>query len=881
MTNRTTKLLMAGASPLLLLLAAAPALAQSTGTQDVETVVVTGQLLSSNGLMNAAPISKERSTITSDFLQTALPAGQTVFQALNYMPGVNFTNNDPYGTSGGNIRVHGQDGNHVSLTLDGMPLNDTGNYAIYTNQMIDPEVIDRVSVNQGSTDVDSPTAAATGGVIAIKSDNPHDQFGAELVTSGGTDADQRYFVRVDSGAVGPWGTTGYVTYSYQSNDKFKGPGYLRKVEANFKLYQDLGSLGWMSLAGHWNSNRNNSFYGLDYVPSTAGFASNLIGTADIIKNPNGSGYAANPANTTGANFSGTGWDRDYLYTCPYTAPVQGHADSTMTGCGNFYRGKINPSDTGNLRFQSLFNLTDQLSLAWDANVQYVLANGGGLFSFPEGLAVPGLSSSAANTARQIVGASAGGTGTIASKAYGCVAGVGCDLNGDSDLLDNVELYQPSTTNTRRWGTNVSLIYRFDDDNTVQAAYTLDYGLHRQTGTTSFIDPVSGPYDPFAGLRDKQHEVLDATGVPLRYRDRKSKAILNQAAFDYEGKYLDDSLRASLGFRLPFLERDLNQYCYEQAGSSTAYCTTGVPVQTNSDGTVSFAPGASATHYAPPGHITKRYNRFLPHLGLTYLPFGDMHQFFGSYTQEIAAPRTDNLYQSQKDANGQYTTFLNTRPETSTTYQLGYRYLVSDIQAALVLWNSQVKNRIVSSYDQTTNAYFDHNVPGINFWGVDLEGNYLLGDQWTFYGNASYTRARIMSDIAVGGGNVPTLNKQLSETPKWSTTGRVTYRPIADLTLGASVKYVGRRYQTEDNNAWVPDYYTVSADINYQLDSLGLPNSSLRFNADNLFNKHYFGSLGTQTCWTPYTTGSISGCTSYPYAYEGAPQTFQVTLTLRY
>ena len=33
------------------------------------------------------------------------------------------------------------------------------------------------------------------------------------------------------------------------------------------------------------------------------------------------------------------------------------------------------------------------------------------------------------------------------------------------------------------------------------------------------------------------------------------------------------LQLSLGFRDPFLERDLNQYCYVQAGSSTAYCTT--------------------------------------------------------------------------------------------------------------------------------------------------------------------------------------------------------------------------------------------------------------------------------------------------------------------
>ena len=170
MTNRLTRLLMVSASPLLL---ATPALAQSTGTQEVESVTVSAnQLASGNGLMNAAPISKEQSTISGEFLNTALPAGQTVFQALNYMPGVNFTNNDPYGSSGGNIRVHGQDGNHVSLTLDGMPLNDTGNYAIYTNQMIDPEVIDRVSVNQGATDVDSPAPSPSARLLGAAANSP-------------------------------------------------------------------------------------------------------------------------------------------------------------------------------------------------------------------------------------------------------------------------------------------------------------------------------------------------------------------------------------------------------------------------------------------------------------------------------------------------------------------------------------------------------------------------------------------------------------------------------------------------------------------------------------------------------------------------------------
>ena len=893
---RFTKKLLAGVCPVAILaapfaLTVTPALAQSTGTQEMETVVVTGTKVQLNGLMNAAPISKERSTITSDFLNTQI-AGQTVFQSLNFMPGVNFTNNDPYGSSGGDIRIHGQDGNHISLTLDGMPLNDTGNYAIFTNQQVDAEVVDRVSANQGSTDVDSPTAAATGGVVAIISDKPHDDFGAEAVLTGGSYSDQRYFGRVDSGEIGPWGTKAFAAFSYQDYDKYKGPGQLKKIQGNFKFLQDFGSTGWITFAGHWNTNRNDSYYAEDYVPNTTGFTASLAATANVIHNPTGDGYAANPLwSSTFSGFSGSGMTTDYQPTCVYNrtgsnsnsgtitaAPVNGTTDFTMTTCGNWYKAKINPSDTGNIREQSLWHLTDALTLTVDANVQYVLANGGGFFTFAE-------------NSPQLIGGSTGGTAT-STTPYGCVAGKGCDLNGDGDFKDTVGLYQPSTTNTRRWGFNSSLIYQIDDNNTLQAAYTLDYGLHRQTADTSFVDPVNGPFDPFAGLKDPKHKVVGPDGVDLRFRDRKSKAIMNQASFDYEGKYFDDMLQASLGFRLPFFERDLNQYCYESAGSSTAYCTTQVPATTNADGTVSFA--GSATHYAPPGSTVRRYTRFLPHLGLTYLPFGTEHQFFGAYTQEIAAPRTDNLYQSTCLSGDSpcthYGTFAATRPETSTTYQFGYRYLGSSVQAALILWNSQVKNRIVSSFDPDTNTYFDHNVPGINFSGLDFESNYFVTDNFSLYANAGYDHARIISNIQVQktgtGAGVPvfaqTLNKQLSETPKWMFSGRAQYSIIPELKVGVGAKYVGRRNESEDNNAWVPDYYTVDADLTYDLDKLGIGDSSLRFDATNLFNKHYFSSIaGSQTCWTPIAGAQTTGCTSFPFAYRGAPQTFQVSLTARY
>ena len=87
-----------------------------------------------------------------------------------------------------------------------------------------------------------------------------------------------------------------------------------------------------------------------------------------------------------------------------------------------------------------------------------------------------------------------------------------------------------------YGLNTSLVWRITEDHTVQLAYTGDFGFHRQTGQMSFLGPNGYPTDPFGGYSDTNNRVLSADGVPIRSRDRRSHAFLNQAAFDYEGNY---------------------------------------------------------------------------------------------------------------------------------------------------------------------------------------------------------------------------------------------------------------------------------------------------------------------------------------------------------
>ena len=870
MTKPTMKSLLLSASALSVAvpLMTGAAFAASTADEQVELVTVTAARTSVTGLVDEH-ISKQRSTIDQAFFDTQ-PAGQTIFQGLNMVPGLNFTNTDPYGSSGGNLRLHGQDGARISFTWDGMPLNDTGNYAIFTNQVVDSELVDSVIVNQGTTDVDTPTASAVGGVIGITTSKPTDNMAALVDLSAGSFNQKRGFVRLDTGTFGPWDTKAFFAGSFQDYDKFKGAGDEQKKQINGFIYQDMGSVGFMSLGFHFNQNRNffyNNVSFLPVLPGTAGLAVSAPTVGLDAKGNYGPGVVG-----------GLGLAADEDPTCTpyktgaltYTTPVAGGIDlggtssgGTTGNCTGFFRLRINPSDTGNIRAASLFRLTDTLSLTVDPSFQYVLANGGGVTVVSE-------------KDRRLIGTS---------------GAAGVDLNGDGDLLDQVQLYTPNNTNTRRYGVTMSVIWAPNDDNVLQVGYTLDWGLHRQTGEWSKFNSVGGPVSDFAGLVDGHKNaitVADGT-TDLRGRDRKSYAILNQASLDYEGKYWNDTVRLSVGVRLPFLERDLNQYCFVQAtgsfnqaspGIGFQYCTSEAPSALAANGTVSFTGVAGAT-FTPPGHEVVRYNRLLPNVGLTYQPWGPQNQFYFAYATELSAPKTDNLYNGGVTGFGtpavHFSSFAQVAPETSTSYDLGYRYHGDDGHFGIVLWNSQFRNRIVTTFDPDQGISIDHNLGTVNMAGMDIDGGYDVDDSLSLFGTFSYLKTRVVNNLPISATvTLPTSGKQLVESPNYMMTGRAQYS-IYGFRIGLDGKFVGSRYATDVNDYRVPSYFTANADITYDLGELGWDNSYVKFNVENIFDEKYFSSVGTsKSCFTPVAP-TTAGCTSYPLLAVGFPQTFQVTL----
>ncbi|MDE2487020.1 MAG: TonB-dependent receptor [Alphaproteobacteria bacterium] len=813
------------------LMLAGSALAQSTATQ-VQELVVTGarQAPSVNGLATQVQVAKDESVVSQQFIKTQVGSANFA-QLINFLPGVTYESEDPTGILSGDFRMHGMDCSHLSVTIDGSPVNDTGNYACYPGEYLVGELTDHITVDIGSTDVDSPTASAVGGQVNIISKVPPETFGVIGKVTAGSYRYNREYGELDTGAIGPWGTRAYIAGNYARADKWKGEGSLIRRGVDARIYQPLpDNKGFVSLAGNYTSDRAYFYYSgsnSDIAKWGKSFDYNPVWIPETVT----------PGQKDTVPFVPTG-------AAAIAAGLPANAGQAG-GDTNYWMLHPNPVDFGQIRGASLYHITDRLTFTFDPSFFYTLANGGGAQAISE--CDPRLKGSTGN----------------------CV-----DLNHDGDTLDTVALYSPNNTKTHRWVVTSSLLWDINDNNNLQLAYTYDYGRHRQTQDFTYINPVTGvPADQFGAKEGRGPMILTSDGKQFEGRDRFSIAELNQIALNYVGKFLDDRLHVNVGVRDPHFERKLNQFCYTYNGTNQ-YCTTGAPPSASID------PATGLPNVRAPFRETVRYHKLLPNAGATYRIAED-HQVYLSYSQGFSAPKTDDLYTSSPET---------VQPETSTTYSAGYRYQTHILTASANLYDTDYKNRIVQSYDPNDPSIsIDRNVGAVRIYGVDFEAGVRPIEHLSLYGSATFQNSDIKDNvvIVVGGQTayLPTAGKQFVLTPKRQFAGRIQY-DLGELTLGFEGKYESSRFVSDVNDQSIPAYSVFNLDAEYRLPAFNGVHSSLQLKVDNIFDKTYFTRSSTVNAAhdTPVELTN-GGTATYRggnyYLYYGAPRTVYVTLSAQF
>ena len=92
-----------------------------------------------------------------------------------------------------------------------------------------------------------------------------------------------------------------------------------------------------------------------------------------------------------------------------------------------------------------------------------------------------------------------------------------------------------------------------------------------------------------------------------------------------------------------------------------------------------------------------------------------------------------------------------------------------------------------------------NAGEINAWGVEADANGDITPALSWRTALAYTHARVD-----GGTSAPQLTGLLpAQTPAWTVTGGLDWRPIEKLTLSSSLRYVSTQYDDDQNTRRLP------------------------------------------------------------------------------
>ncbi len=189
---------------------------------------------------------------------------------------------------------------------------------------------------------------------------------------------------------------------------------------------------------------------------------------------------------------------------------------------------------------------------------------------------------------------------------------------------------------------------------------------------------------------------------------------------------------------------------------------------------------------------------------------------------------------------------NTKPETSTTYEAGWRFHynfsgpITAFEGQASAYHVDFQHRLlqISStpviLSLVAGAAVLANVGSVKTDGIDLAGTVHFGPHLSFYDAVSYNKSIYQNDYTTGATNtvVPTAGKTVPATPKWMN------KFVLSTNYGAfdaqlTGDYVGKRFATYTNDLWIKGYFLTGLEAGWRFDML--KGSKLSLNIQNLGN----------------------------------------------
>ncbi|WP_440026266.1 TonB-dependent receptor [Chromobacterium amazonense] len=236
-------------------LASQAALAEETQLQTV-TITGAGDKLGV-GLLQQQEGTRTRSDVNKAALEKKSPTSN-IYQGINMLPGVNASSQDNSGMFGGALTIRGFNSDQIGVTINGVPVNDSGSYSVYPQEFVDLENLCQGSVTQGSSDTDAPHMGASGGNMSFVTCDPEKERRVRFAQSLGSNSLQRTYVRGDTGLFADGKARAFASYSHSETDKWKGAGGMKRDHVDTGIRYDFSG-GYINASVLYNRQVGNAF----------------------------------------------------------------------------------------------------------------------------------------------------------------------------------------------------------------------------------------------------------------------------------------------------------------------------------------------------------------------------------------------------------------------------------------------------------------------------------------------------------------------------------------------------------------------------------------------------------------------------------------------
>lgn len=253
----------------------------------------------------------------------------------------------------------------------------------------------------------------------------------------------------------------------------------------------------------------------------------------------------------------------------------------------------------------------------------------------------------------------------------------------------------------------------------------------------------------------------------------------------------------------------------------------------------------------------------PTLGLLYKLSSNWDLRSAAY-QAFHAPGMNNTLRSYGSGTGYSFANPNLTPETMTGYEVGTDYRWKGGFAQLTGFNNYIQNAIVSykigasqqalanslcatvgnpSGCATNSSYYTNNQSLLS-QGIELQFHHDINSHWATDANYAFTSTKLTWTATTD-----PVGKQVAGVPQNIMGGGLTYYPVPQASLTATIRYVGSSWLDNSNTLPVASYAVVGLRANYEVTK----NAFIYASAVNLFNRQYI-TFGTGSSSSSYNVG---------------------------